>query len=118
MSAKRIDIGQTIKFYRKKQGLTQEQVAESSGLSVKYISLLENGSAKNISIQKLSDIATALEVNLATLLTNDKPQFSDNSTPYTELLFLKLQNLPTEKSEEFSKIFLDLFRSLENFSQK
>lgn len=91
-------------------------MAGSSGLSVKYISLLENGSAKNISIQKLSDIASALEVNLATLLTNDKPQFSDNSTP-SELLFLKLQNLPTEKSEEFSKVFLDLFRSLENFSK-
>lgn len=117
MNANGIDIGQAIKFYRKKQGLTQEQVAESSGLSVKYISLLENGSSKNISIQKLSDIASALEVNLATLLTNDQPQFSDNSTPYTELLFLKLQNLPTEKSEEFSKVFLDLFRSLENFSK-
>lgn len=117
MSANYIDVGQAIKFYRKERGLTQEQVAEKSNLSVKYISLLENGSSKNISIQKLSNIATALDVSLASLLTTNKPQFSDNSTPYTELLFLKLQNLPIEEAEEFSKVFLDLFRSLENFNK-
>lgn len=60
MNANGIDIGQAIKFYRKKQGLTQEQVAESSGLSVKYISLLENGSSK-ISVSKNSLI---LQVHL------------------------------------------------------
>ncbi len=32
-----INIGKNIKFYRKKLKLTQEQVAESSNLSTKYI---------------------------------------------------------------------------------
>lgn len=117
MSTNQIEVGQAIKFYRKKLGMTQEQLAEKSNLSVKYISLIENGSSKNISIQKLSNIATALDVNLASMLATDKPQFSDNSTPYTELLFLKLQNLPHKEAEEFSKVFLDLFRSLENFNK-
>lgn len=117
MSTNQIEVGQAIKFYRKKLGMTQEQLAEKSNLSVKYISLIENGSSKNISIQKLSNIATALDVNLASMLATDKPQFSDNSTPYTELLFLKLQNLPLKEAEEFSKVFLDLFRSLENFNK-
>ena len=117
MSTNQIEVGQAIKYYRKKLGMTQEQLAEKSNLSVKYISLIENGSSKNISIQKLSNIATALDVNLASMLATDKPQFSDNSTPYTELLFLKLQNLPLKEAEEFSKVFLDLFRSLENFNK-
>lgn len=118
MSSKQIDIGQTIRFYRKQQGMTQEQLTEKSNLSVKYISLLENDASTNISIQNLSNIANTLEVDLATLLSTKKPQFSDNSTTYTELLFLKLQNLPNEDAEPFSKVFLDLFRSLKEFPQK
>lgn len=37
------DFGQTIKEYRVKAGLTQEQLSEELGISLKYISRLENG---------------------------------------------------------------------------
>ena len=37
------DFGQTIKKYRVNAGLTQEQLSEKLGISLKYISRLENG---------------------------------------------------------------------------
>ena len=37
------DFGQTIKKFRVNDGLTQEQLSEKLGISLKYISRLENG---------------------------------------------------------------------------
>ncbi len=37
------DFGQTIKKFRVNAGLTQEQLSEKLGISLKYISRLENG---------------------------------------------------------------------------
>lgn len=106
-----INIGKNIKFYRKKLKLTQEQVAESSNLSTKYISLLENDSNTNISVQKLSNIADSLGVDVSLLLATDQ-QEAGLVTPYKDLLFIKLQKLPIEKSEQVSKAFIELLVSL------
>ena len=38
-----LDFGQTMRQYRKKKGMTQEQLADCLGVQPKYISLLENG---------------------------------------------------------------------------
>ena len=46
------DFGQTIKKFRVNAGLTQEQLSEKLGISLKYISRLENGYS-GIKIQTL-----------------------------------------------------------------
>ena len=58
-------IGFKIKTYRKKAGLTQEQLAEKVGKSTTFISHLEApGIFKAPSLDTLMDIAKALDVPL------------------------------------------------------
>ena len=52
-----------LKFYRKQKGLTQEQLAELSGVSTDYISELERGK-KVPSIKRLDYIAKALDIEI------------------------------------------------------
>lgn len=52
----KVDIGKNIRKYRKLRGITQESLAESSDLSVKYISMLESKKFQNISINRLKKL--------------------------------------------------------------
>lgn len=54
-------IGENLAFYRRKKGLTQKQIAESVGLSITFISQIENGLSKP-SDENLKKIADALGV--------------------------------------------------------
>ena len=57
-----INIGNRIRNYRIKKKMTQEKLAEYSDLSVNFISKLERGQKKNISINKLLNICNALNI--------------------------------------------------------
>ena len=54
-------IGANILFYRKKNGLTQAQLAEKAGLSTNHLQRIENAVSVP-SLQALLDIAKALEI--------------------------------------------------------
>ncbi len=62
-----LKIGTRIRAIRCQRGLTQEQLAEKTGVSWSAISNLERGKHM-VSIERLLDIATALDVGLETLL--------------------------------------------------
>ena len=55
-------VGQNFSRLRRRQGLTQEQLAERSGFSQQYISGLEQGK-RNPTIVTLYELAQALGVN-------------------------------------------------------
>lgn len=59
-------IGQRIRNYRTKQGLSQEKLAELSGCHPTYIGQLERGE-KNATIESIEKIAVALNISLARL---------------------------------------------------
>jgi transcriptional regulator with XRE-family HTH domain len=61
-------VGENTARIRKENGLTQEVLAEKSGLSQQYISGLENGQ-RNPTIVKLFELATALGVSHVELVT-------------------------------------------------
>jgi transcriptional regulator with XRE-family HTH domain len=63
-------IGRNAARIRKERGLTQEQLAERSGLSQQYLSGLERG-RRNPTIVTLYEIATALGVSHVDLVTPD-----------------------------------------------
>ena len=61
-------VGENTARIRKEKGLTQEALAEKSGLSQQYISGLENGQ-RNPTIVTLFELASALGVSHVELLT-------------------------------------------------
>ena len=65
-------IGQRIRMLRMKSGLTQEQLAEASDLSVPYLSHIERGS-KRASLETLVRVAGALHVTVDCLLSGLQP---------------------------------------------
>jgi transcriptional regulator with XRE-family HTH domain len=61
-------VGSNTSRIRKEKGLTQEQLAERSGLSQQYISGLENG-RRNPTILTLHELAVAMGVSHLDLMT-------------------------------------------------
>jgi len=59
--------GLRIKELRSTKGITQEDLAELSGLSRQYVGDVERGN-RNISLVNIEKIATALEITLSELL--------------------------------------------------
>ena len=67
-----LDIGLKISYYRKRAGLTQEDLAERVGVSTAYIGMIEApGVNKSASLKTLYAIATALGVPPYKLLQSD-----------------------------------------------
>ena len=60
-------LGQSIKEVRKKRELTQRVVAEQMGVTVTYLSLLENGE-RGASIRTLNNLAEVLQIQTTFLL--------------------------------------------------
>jgi transcriptional regulator with XRE-family HTH domain len=60
-------VGQQIRLYRKQARLSQEQLAEKSDLTYKYVGEVERGTV-NISLDSLLRIAKALKVKLHVLI--------------------------------------------------
>lgn len=63
-------IGQNIRRFRKKQGLTQEQLAEKINISVPHMSHIETGNTK-LSLPVLVDLSAALQVSTDDLLLEE-----------------------------------------------
>lgn len=60
-----------IKAYRKKQGLTQTDLASRAELNIRQIQKIENGEAKtkNITLKTMQAIAQALHVKIDDLIS-------------------------------------------------
>ena len=105
------DFGQTIKQYRIKARLTQEQLSEELGISLKYISRLENGygGIKILTLIKCMNIL-GIEPNIlfSKFITNDdikdKIQLSKNiSTLSNEYNYLATSIVDLLKSNNDKK---------------
>ena len=59
-------IGERIKSYRRKAGMTQEQLAEKAGIHPTYIGQLERAE-KNASLETIEKVAKALDISFETL---------------------------------------------------
>lgn len=60
-----------VKTYRKKQGLTQADLANRAELNIRQIQKIENGEAKaeNITLKTMQAIAQALNVKIDDLIS-------------------------------------------------
>lgn len=94
-------LGNRIRSYRKKLGLSQEKLAELSGCHPTYIGQLERGE-KNATLESIEKISLALEVSLSELF--DK---LDGLQQDTENYPLKCYELVIQKNvKEQEHLFL------------
>ncbi|MBV7329218.1 helix-turn-helix domain-containing protein [Chloroflexi bacterium TSY] len=61
--------GHRIRVLRKERGLSQEQLAERSGLDRTYISGIERG-VRNVALRNIEALAQALNVSISDLFEN------------------------------------------------
>ena len=66
-SAAHVALGQAVRELRQKRGLTQEQVAQASGIAPTYISDIERG-VRNPSYELLIELAGALRTPLSEIV--------------------------------------------------
>jgi XRE family transcriptional regulator, aerobic/anaerobic benzoate catabolism transcriptional regulator len=66
-------IGDRVRTRRTNMGWTLREIAERSGVSLRFLSDLESGRG-NISVSRLADVAMALDVPIVSLLPSDETQ--------------------------------------------
>ena len=64
-------MGIEIKIARIRKGITQEELARSAGITRYYLSSLENGKAKNPSVELMKKIAKKLEMTVGELFFDE-----------------------------------------------
>ena len=69
-------IGKRIQKKRQERSITQEKLAEQVGISVVYLSKIENGRVYP-TLETLSNICTELDVELAEVLSNTEMERKD-----------------------------------------
>lgn len=86
-------LGSTFKEYRLKNGLTQEKIAEKLGISVKYISRIENGIG-GVKIETLTNYINILGISPNIIF--DKLIINENLIPQIKLSKI-VNTLPNDK---------------------
>lgn len=76
----KMKVGENIRIWRDLRGLKQEDLAGMVGISPTALSNIENGVSKP-DIERLEDIADALEIEVSQLLTNPQQMFTFNNSP-------------------------------------
>lgn len=61
-----LDFGEMVRRKRKELGISQEELAEKSGMHRTYIGMVERGE-KSISLLKIINLAKALEIHIKDL---------------------------------------------------
>ncbi len=99
-------IGQRIRNYRTKLGLSQEKLAELCGCHPTYIGQLERGE-KNATLESIEKVAAALQVSLAKLFENVGASDADGKNiPLACYEFLCTKT--EEEQEQLYRILLEM----------
>lgn len=104
------ELGMRIRHYRKAQRITQEQLAEISGLHPTYIGQLERGE-KNATIESIYKIALALNISMSKLF-EDLEAIDDHPQSFPAGIYHQLLSLPHDKQQEISAIVNSIVKLL------
>ena len=92
-------LGAKIKEYRKKENITQEQLAEMADISLSHMSNIETASA-SVSLPALKLIADALDVTLDELLIDS---YSKKQKEYLSTLGPKERKIAKDELKDFAE---------------
>ncbi|MGE7998914.1 helix-turn-helix domain-containing protein [Lysinibacillus sp. NPDC093190] len=105
-------VGSNIKEIRKLKKLTQEELAEKSGLQTSYLAGVERGD-RNITIQTLEKITEGLEEAPSSIFKFDTLNFDNKYFEKKELVMI-LQNLIENRSESEVRLVLNIANEIFN----
>lgn len=103
------NIGEILKTFRLKNNLTQEQLAEKLGISLKYISRIENGN-NGVKTQTLINYINILGITPNTIY---KALITNQEVAENIILSEKLNSLSSEK-KNFVNSIIDLLQNLDS----
>lgn len=87
-----IQVGRRIRELRKARGMTQQQLAERSGLNEKYLGVVER-TGENLTLRSIQRIAKALSVPIANLFTGEPERNDKEVVPEFVRVLLEEGNL-------------------------
>ena len=100
-------IGKRIQTRRQEQNITQEKLAERVGISVFYLSKIENGRVYP-TLETLSNICTELDTELSAILSNTEIARKDYANERVLELFnscsIRVKPIALSLLEELSKL--------------
>lgn len=99
-----LNIGKNIKEYRLKKGWTLAKLSSASGVSKPYLSQIENTPDKQISAEKLYQIAQALEVTMGQLMGKEVVLKQHAEVPSSLLAFAEKNGLQEEQIQMLANI--------------
>lgn len=99
------EIGKKIKENRKKQGITQEKLAELTNYSLSFIANIESRTYQSFSISALNNIAKALNTSMLNLLPDEK------------LLLTKITEIKCEYCNYRAEIPIEISKLLESIKE-
>ena len=103
-------LGTRIRQERLQMNLTQEQLAETVGVSCTYIGLIERGE-RSVTLEKLVQISNVLHVSIDCLLS-DSIKVTDDTN------FSLLKKLWFQANKQERKLILDITKTILNHFQK
>jgi len=96
----KIKVGENVRTWRELKGLKQVDLAKRIDISPEALSNIETGISKP-NIERLEDIADALEIEVTQLLLNPQQLLAFNNNPDTSVLH------STQNQQNFDKDLLD-----------
>ena len=102
-------IGHRVRFFRKKKGLSQQNLSEKAGVGIDYISNLET-KGSNIKIDTLEKILLGLDISPADFFESH----ISPSNPQLEELAEELAQLPVTSQKELLQAFLMLTKTFQH----
>lgn len=107
-------LGDNIKYFRKLRKMTQEELAEKSGLSTNFISMIERSKSAKISVDRLNQIANALGIDTYKLLLPDKLDSSTFLSPELTSLVELIQSFDNKQQTSIIVNIYNLIKSIQN----
>ena len=80
------EVGRRVRYYRRKKGFTQEQLAFEIQTSAAYLSNIERATKKP-SLQKLIQIAEKLDISLDALVSQSPSADEENTTNLRKIIY-------------------------------
>ncbi|RSL31675.1 helix-turn-helix domain-containing protein [Salibacterium salarium] len=110
-------IGQKIKLYRRKKGLSLSDLSNKSNISKSYLSYIERDVKQNPSIDVLKKIASVMDISVEELIEDSIPGLQDEQTLDEEWILLIQEAIRAGVSKEQFKDFQEYIK-YENWTRQ